>query len=402
MSSYRAIAGVSSTLSKLLKDRMQDPVSVTIAPPDVTLSEITGKRLNLYLYHVTENGNLKNQEIPTHGYPGAYGHPPLSLDLHYLITAYGGTETSADADLEAQQILGDAMRVLYDFPIVSEHPTIVRSEVGTVGNPILDVELLGEFEKIKVTHQPMTLEDLSKLWAAMPETNFRRSVAYQVSVVQIESARMKRYPLPVGEPKDAGPRVYALTFRSPRINEIRVIRQDDPEKNERPYPYARVGDTLVILGRNFVSEHTRVLLGAVDVTAEIEDGRIETVVPDIASLQPGAQPVQVVMDVMIGEPPKSHLGFRSNHALFMLVPHVEALDTSSPGELKISGSRLFSGELECLTLIGDTAVHSGAYTSSGDNEIAFDLPGLDSGDYLIRVRVGGAESLDDRVMSVSS
>src|SRR5215210_7415278 len=120
MSDFRAIGGVSASLRNLLRDRMEDPVDVTIAPPDVTVSSVTAKRLNLYLYQVTENGYLKNQEIPGRDHAGAYGHPPLSLNLHYLLTARSGTETSSDSDLEAQQILGDAMRVLHDLPVVTD------------------------------------------------------------------------------------------------------------------------------------------------------------------------------------------------------------------------------------------------------------------------------------------
>jgi hypothetical protein len=113
VSDYTAIAGVSRTLRILLLDRMETPApQVTIAPPDIDVDGIIGRRLNLYLYQVAENGHLKNQEIPGHGHPGAYGYPPLSLDLHYLLTAYGSSETTADADLDAQQVLGDAMRVL--------------------------------------------------------------------------------------------------------------------------------------------------------------------------------------------------------------------------------------------------------------------------------------------------
>src|SRR5712692_5477671 len=197
MSDFRAIAGVSSTLRTLLRDRMEDAVDVTIAPPDVTVSGVSGRCLNLYLYQVTENGYLKNQEIPGHGHPGAYGHPPLSLDLHYLLTAHGSSETAMDADLEAQQILGDAMRVLHDLPIVADALKITRPAVGTVGDPILDPSLLSEFEQVKITLQPATLEDFSKLWTALPQANFRRAVAYQVSVVQIESQRLRRMAMPV-------------------------------------------------------------------------------------------------------------------------------------------------------------------------------------------------------------
>ena len=83
MSDYTAIAGVSISLRNLLRDRMQNLEDVTIAPPDVTVDSVTGQRVNLYLFQVNEDGYLKNQEIPGHGHPAAYGHPPLSLELHY-------------------------------------------------------------------------------------------------------------------------------------------------------------------------------------------------------------------------------------------------------------------------------------------------------------------------------
>src|SRR5436305_2704612 len=123
MAVYQALAAVSRTLRTLLKDRMEDPladpVTVTIMPPDITPSDVLGMRLNLYLFQVTENGSLKNQEVPGHGSPGAYGRPPLSLNLHYLLTAHAEDEKKADADLKTQQVLGNAMRVLHDFAIIT-------------------------------------------------------------------------------------------------------------------------------------------------------------------------------------------------------------------------------------------------------------------------------------------
>ena len=92
MSDYRAIAGVSASLRNLLRNRMEAPVDVTIAPPDVAINGIAGRRLNLYLYEINENGSLKNQEIPGRGAGSGYGHPPLSLNLHYLVTAYGNVQ----------------------------------------------------------------------------------------------------------------------------------------------------------------------------------------------------------------------------------------------------------------------------------------------------------------------
>lgn len=101
MSNHLAIGGVSLTLKALLEDRMEfgapalpanQKVTLTISAPDVTHQGINGPRLNVFLYHISENGYLKNQEIPGHGHPGDYGHPPLSLELYYLITTYSVTE----------------------------------------------------------------------------------------------------------------------------------------------------------------------------------------------------------------------------------------------------------------------------------------------------------------------
>jgi len=365
------------------------------------------KRLNLYLYQVAENGYLKNQEIPGRDHPGAYGHPPLSLDLQYLLTAHGGSETAPDSDLEAQQVLGDAMRVLHDLPVVTDQLTITRPAVGTVGDPILDTSLLGEFEQVKVGLQPVTLEDFSKIWTALSEANFRRSVAYEVSVVQIESQRPRRFPRPVGEPPPAGPRVFAVPFRSPQISEIRVRRPGDSSDVERAFAYARINDTLIVRGRNFASDTTRVMLSGVDATSQItalRDDRIEVTIPDDALLQPGPQPVKVVVDIMMGDPLSAHLGFQSNLAVFMLVPGPINLTPdlgASPRTLQITGERLFHPDRESLTLVGDEVIRSSEYTTSSPTEIEFNLPGrLGSGNYPVRVRVHGAESIDERVLRI--
>jgi hypothetical protein len=99
LSTYKAIAGVSSSLKTLLRDRMTEVADITIAPPDVKVDFAAGRRVNLYLYHMNENPYLKNQEISGEGYPGAYGHPPLSLILHYIFTAFGAADTGPDAEI---------------------------------------------------------------------------------------------------------------------------------------------------------------------------------------------------------------------------------------------------------------------------------------------------------------
>lgn len=266
---------------------------------------------------------LSNQEIPGQGHPAAYGRPPLSLDLHYLFTAFGAGENDPDADLEAQQILGDAMSTLNEFAVVNESLTITRPEIGTVGDPLLDPSLLREFERIKITLQPVQLEDMSSLWAALPDANFRRSVAYQLSVVQIVSRRTRRYPPLVGEPPAGGPALLVVPMKRPCIEELRFRGPGDHPNTQRRFVYGRVGDTLIILGTALRDQHSRVLLGNVDATASIthnEPDRVELTIPNNPGLQPGAAPVKVIHEVMIGDPPSPRPAFQSNAAVFMLVP----------------------------------------------------------------------------------
>lgn len=376
MSDFKAIGGVSATLKILLKDRMANQIPVTIAPPDVKeVSSATGKRVNLFLYQVTENAHLKNQEIPGTGHPADYGHPPLALDLHYLLTAYGESD---EDEVEAHHLLGDAMRVLHDHTLITEH--LLQTRDTEPHQPVLDPSLRDQFEQVKLYLEPISLEDLSKVWTALTSP-YRLSAAYKVSVVQIESRRPRRFPRPVGEPPPKGPRVYAVPFRSPQIREIRVRRPGDPADTERPFPYARIGDMLIILGRNFASKATRVTLGPVDVTVrdeDLKDDRIEVAIPDDAELQPGPQPVKVVLDVMMGEPPRPHTGFHSNLAVFMLVPRVDSRTPSLgtvPRRLLIKGERLFHETLPGETLVGPALFPKAAYLSGATpTDITVPLP----------------------------
>src|SRR5690348_6042554 len=110
MSTYEAIGGVSESLKRLLENTIELPSSMPAVPPPFPVwigippkdDELDGDPLlNLFLYRITESPFLKNQEIPKPSPQSSYGHSPLSLDLHYLVTPYGrlgngGAGTSPD------------------------------------------------------------------------------------------------------------------------------------------------------------------------------------------------------------------------------------------------------------------------------------------------------------------
>jgi hypothetical protein len=392
MSGFRGMGGVSSTLRNLLRDRMEQPVDVTIAPPDVAIPGVN-RRVNLYLYQVSENGWLKNQEIPGQGHPADYGHPPLSLNLYYLMTCFGGAENALDSDLGAQQILGDAMRVFHDFSIVTD--TLHEGD-NPAAPLILDPNLVGEFEKVKVTLQPATIDDFSKIWTALPQANFRRSVAYEVSVVQIAAQRPRRSALPVRER-----RVYAFPLSTPRIQDI--LR--DPPFDGVLSAVAEVNDTIRILGVNLSGAGVQVRLGDLPPIPIVnpQDTVIALTVPNNAVA--GLNAVQVIRDFLLdaepGQPPVPHHGFESNAFPLMVIPKLVGItpDPVAPGAVvTVTVDPPALARQAKLLLVGDDQIPAEPVdpASAPSATIDFRLPSgfhrIPAGPHLVRVRVDGAES----------
>lgn len=393
MADFLAIAGVSRTLRSLLRDRIQQPpVDVTIAPPDAPVTGMTGARVNLYLYQVSENGYLKNQEIPGHGHPADYGRPPLSLDLYYLMTAYGANDANADADLQAQQIMGDAMRVFHEHPIITE----ALHENDDPADPlILHSSLVGEFERVKITLLPSNVEEYSKIWAALPQSSFRRSVGYRVSVVQIESTRPRRSALPVRRRE-----VYAFPLDTPHITEI--LRE--PPFDNLPGAIAEVGDTILILGENLAGGATHIRIGPVDIAVPAAQARrIALTVP--GTTVAGVHSVQVIHDLLLrgepGQPLVPHRGVRSNALPLLILPRFTSIAPSpaAPGAVvTVTVDPPAGAQQEKTLLLGD---HSIAAEPVPVNDppsptVQFRLPlgaaRIPAGIYLARIRIDGAES----------
>ena len=71
-------------------------------------------RLNLFMYRVTPNQGYSNVELPSQDSRGVrLANPPLALDLHYLLSAYGADE------LHGEILLGYGMQLLHETPVLS-------------------------------------------------------------------------------------------------------------------------------------------------------------------------------------------------------------------------------------------------------------------------------------------
>jgi Pvc16 N-terminal domain len=423
MSSYQAIAAVSRTLRSLLRDRMQESVTVTLAPPDVTLPDVTTHRLNLYLYLVAENGSLKNLDLPS---------SPLCLNLHYLMTAYASDEATQDADLTAQQILGDAMRVLHDFAII--HPTLHEDD-DPLKPRILDPVLVGETERVKLTLQPTNLDELSKIWTSLPQSHLRRSVAYEVSVIKIDGGRPRGPALPVKTR-----RLHVTLAERPEITAVYRTPVPPEPKGD---PRVRLLQELTLEGSGFSGNRTWVRFGGLQrflVTPE-SDSRLRIDVPDdrfplanptpnIAEehrLQPGPQ----ILEVIVERPTETVSGglgpgvtgtgqqlLTSNQAVFLLVPRVATVNPTSGSAtdpnalLTVTGKRLFREGLKSYVLLGDAAVEirrpvgTDPWAVPTETSVQVPLAPLaaalpkppPAAPYRVRVLVNGAQSLEEGVI----
>jgi uncharacterized protein DUF4255 len=404
MSDFRAIGGVSATLQTLLGDRMEWPDGITSAPITVgpppfsaldTNPRLEPPRVNLFLYRVTEHGFLQNQEIPGRGTGSGFGHPPLSLNLHYLVTAYGNEEIMVGGaalfdDSNAQFLLGSAMRVLHDLPVITPNLATARPPSGAI---ILHESLRDDFEQVKTTLEPLTLDDLSKIWTAL-SLRMRLGASYVVNVVQIESRRRRTFPRPVGQPASAtvpplptdppapGPMVYVFPIQTPTITDVRVRRPGATV--EQSIAYARIGDTLVLRGTSIFAPTTTVAFGDVEVPALFAGpDRVEAVVPDAIiaglgpipperQLQPGVRTARIILR----DPMVPGARFASNEAPFMLVPAAATVVYAGgpPRTLTINGTRLIGSSAGGETVIGRASIARDAYVSATPIQITVPIP----------------------------
>ena len=209
MSNALAIAGVTAVIKDLLDSGLIDQaitdtlgagvVVTTMAPDTVSLDSQASPQLNLFLHQVTPNTAWRNAQLPARDSVGnRIGNPPLALDLHYLLTAYGR------AELQAEVLLGYALQLLHENPVLPRaairralNPAVVDGAIlPTVYKGLRSTDLAEQVELLKITPAALGTEEMSRLWSAL-QAHYRPTAAFQVSVVLIESMKTARSALPV-------------------------------------------------------------------------------------------------------------------------------------------------------------------------------------------------------------
>jgi len=205
MSNALAISGVTAVLEYLLNNVYSGAklgiVSVSAVAPDLIKSgspsgSDTPLQVNLFLHQVTYNAAWRNSGQPAVAADGKtrLGNPPLALDLHYLLTAYGSE------DCEAEALLGFAIQFMHETPVIPRSQIALGLTSLPGANPVSGLlatsGLADQFEMLKITPATLGREELAWLWTAL-KADYRPTFPFLVSVVLIEPQFATTDGLPV-------------------------------------------------------------------------------------------------------------------------------------------------------------------------------------------------------------
>ncbi|MGH8761964.1 MAG: DUF4255 domain-containing protein [Nitrosospira sp.] len=391
MSNALAIAAVTSTMRFLLENSIQaDPALtgtlVTTKPPDKARGTNTGRQINLFLYQPQANAAFRNGEIPHRATRGETGMPPLALNLFYLATAYG-EEQRADEEVMSHHLLGRAMSTFHDHPLLG---------ADEIRNALPDNDLHQQIERVRITLQPMTVDEISKLWSAF-QTPYRLSSFYQAAVVLIESTRQLHAPLPVltrGRDDRGVMSQPSLIPPYPAIDQITL-----PDKQNA----VRLGETVIISGHHLDGENVRVRL----TNRQLPEPRILTPEPGAISTEVKVlfpdQPAEWLADVYLlaivvrkADEPSDRV---TNELPLLVAPQITAIapnpairDATGNVTLTLTCKPQIHADQRASLLLGDWEIRANARPAQTDS-LDFDIMGATPGDYFLRLRVDGIDSL---------
>src|SRR5271165_1303523 len=416
MSSPLAIAAVTAALKDLLNDGLMNhdlssigSFTVTATPPDrITTGQNEPNQLNVFLYQVTSNSGWRNVDLPSRDNKGnVITNAPLALDLHYMLTAYGSQ------DLNAEILLGYAMELLHETPVLTRAQlrtvlgapspvdgTILPSPFGNLSA----IDLADQVELIKLSPVFLSSEELSKMWTAM-QARYRPTMAYMASVVLIQPAGGVQAAPPVLKrgKDDTGP--VAIASPLPTLAAIRPAAS-------AVLPAMRLGDDLLVTGTNLNAQASMMFVfenAKAGLTQEIAPvpaataGALSVHVPSIAdnanavNLWASGLYTATLRVTLPNLPPWTTNGIPIALAPLITVSPVNA----SPGDINLTVTctpRLLASQEPRTNLVfGSQPVVPKTITTPADplqpTTLTFTIPSVVAGNYLVRLRVDGIDSL---------
>ena len=393
MSNSLAIAAVTTTLRNLIFLGTRDELGsgrITTLPLDKARNTFEGNQVNLFLYHTTPDQAWRNIPKPTQAKRGKTEKAPLGLDLYYLVTAYG----EHDSEAKSHRLLGRIMSILHD------HPNLSMAEIeAATAIELSESDLHHQLERIAIKPESLTFEEISQVWR-MFQAQYRASVAYQVSVVLIDSTLPLNLALPVLPrlPEDRGA-IAQVGIGGPTLQEVQL-----PNRQHS----AQFGDTLTIRG---------VDLDKPGITVQLRHGRL----PEAIELMPLPQKTEQSLQVQLPNPlasaevirqwraglytlslrvPRSQYTWSTDEYPIAIAPQVLGVDplAATAGDLTLTLTCIpqIQPDQSVLVLFGDRGYepeHVSAPEAMEPTTLRVQIPAVLAGVYVVRVRVDGVNSI---------
>ena len=182
MATYPAIASISQAIIGILADGAPQPEFASarfelFQVDDWQQSTPLDEGVSLYLYSVTMSPVQRNLRV-TRSDPK---RPPLPLDLHYVLTAWGRTA------IVQQRLLGWSARALADLPVLN------AGLLNHYGRP---ERAFGDGEYVDLVPEALSMQDMTHVWDLL-KPNAACSLTYVARMVYIESVLEDRIYDPI-------------------------------------------------------------------------------------------------------------------------------------------------------------------------------------------------------------
>jgi len=357
---------------------------VTILPPDKARGALNSNQLNLFLYQILPNAAWSNWNIPNQVKPGESGVPPLALNLYYLVTAFG-KDNDANQPF-GHELMGKTMSILYDHALLG--PDEIRN--ATAAN-LVSSDLDKQVERIRITLQPLSVEEISKLWTGFA-TQYRLSSAYEVSVALIDSTQPVKTPLPIltrGR-KDSG--IFSQADLIPPYPAIDSVAPPNQQLSARP------GETLTITGHHLDGTNQAVSFLHTSWSTPVNlppDTATATQVTVKAKNDPANWPAGLYAVQYQVQGPADSSRRTTNQLSFSLAPTMTITPLSAPaGAITYTVScnpKVLEGQRASL-LLGDLEILADPHPGT-NSTLTFQASDVANGDYFVRLRVDGVDSI---------
>ena len=352
--------------------------------------------INLFLYSVALNAGWRNVELPMRDAAGnRTGRPPLAIDLHFMMSAYG------QDSYHPEILLGIGMQALHETPFLDRGfiASIFSSAISSVEVALATSLLDQQLEQIKIAPHDLTADDLYKLWSAFG-SKCRPSAAYIATVVLIQSTAPLSSALPV-----LSYNIDVIPYVRPQITTI------EPAIFALPAPPAT--QTLTLTGQGLIGLGISAFFNATTPAALASTPAPNTATVSVpATVRPGVNMIAIVRDAVVGPPPDKLVG-TSAPASFVVQPTIGTITSTALGGGALSfsvgvwpacgaqqGASLLLDQIDLPA--GDTALHFRLDALPEDifgTTIVFQSDttasnnGIPTGTYLVRLSIDGVQSV---------